>query len=289
MNYYERVQRALDYIEEGLTEPISIDEAAKAAYMSISNFYRMFYALVGYTVKDYIRARRLYCSARQLQETDKRIIDIALEYQFESQEAFTRAFKGYFKVTPGKFRTLNNNLRITERVNLMEKYFETNINEDKYPDIKVLKELEPMRVAYFHIICENPEVTAIEAVLSWAKKNNLLDDNNHRFFGFDNDGPNGEHGYEFWMTVGEEVQGDEKIKIKEFKGGKYAVTNTSLEDITITWKRLTSWLELSQYEYGDSQWLEEHLISDDELRSKAADKIADTFRTDRIDIYMPIK
>lgn len=287
MNYYERIQKSIDYIEERLTAPIDIELAAREAYMSISNFYRMFYALVGYTIKDYIRTRRLCSAAQDLLNTGKRIIDIAVEYQFESQEAFTRAFKSYFKVTPGKFKMLRNQIKYVERVNLMDKYFEANVNDDKYPDIKVLKELKPMRVAYYHAYCDNPELAALNTIFNWAKSNNLLTgDNNHRFFGFDKQGLNGEHGYEFWMTVDEKVTGDGIVGIKNFKGGKYAVTGTSLDDIMNAWKRLVSWLQISKYEYGDGQCLEEHLLNDNEINNKTVDEITGTFR---LDLYMPIK
>ncbi|WP_054871150.1 helix-turn-helix transcriptional regulator [Caloranaerobacter sp. TR13] len=201
MNYYERIQRSLDYIEENLKSSIEIEMVAQESYMSISNFYRMFYALVGHTVKDYIRKRRLSCAANELLNTKKRIIDIALDYQYESQEAFTRAFRNYFEITPGRYRKLKKEIKSMERVNLMEKYFETHGIEDKYPDIKVLKELKPMRVAYYHAYGKSPEIIAITKVLNWAKRNNLLNgDNNHRYFGFDNPSPSpdrDEYGYEF--------------------------------------------------------------------------------------------
>jgi len=54
MNYYERIQQSIDYIELHLADELSVDEAAKQAYMSVSNYYRMFYSITGYTVKEYI-------------------------------------------------------------------------------------------------------------------------------------------------------------------------------------------------------------------------------------------
>ena len=51
MNCYERIQQSIDYIELHLADELSVDEAAKQAYMSMSNYYRMFYSITGYTVK----------------------------------------------------------------------------------------------------------------------------------------------------------------------------------------------------------------------------------------------
>lgn len=292
MNYYERIQRSLDYIEENLKNSIEIEKVAQESFMSISSFYRMFYALVGHTVKDYIRKRRLSCAANELLNTKKRIIDIALDYQYESQEAFTRAFSNYFEITPGRYRKFKKGIKSMERVNLMEKYFESHGMEDKYPDIKVLKELKPMSVAYYYAYGKSPEIIAITKVLSWAKKNNLLNgDNSHRFFGFDNPSPSpdrDEYGYEFWMTVSEDenIKGDEEIKIKKFEGGKYAVINTSLSDISNAWNRFISWIKISKYEFGTHQCLEEHLLSDEEINEKTVDELIENLQ---LDLYMPIR
>ena len=59
MNSYQRIQAAIDHIESHLTEPIELSRVASAACFSLSHFYRIFHALVGHSVKEYIRKRRL--------------------------------------------------------------------------------------------------------------------------------------------------------------------------------------------------------------------------------------
>jgi len=66
MNYYERIQKSIDYIERNLEEKVNITLVAKEAYMSLSNFYRMFLALSGFTAKEYIRLRRIHFATRKL-------------------------------------------------------------------------------------------------------------------------------------------------------------------------------------------------------------------------------
>ena len=109
MNYYERIQRSVDYIESKLRDNIAIERAAQEAFMSCSNYYRMFFALTGYAVKEYIRLRRISCAVKDIKETDKTILDIALNYGFESNEAFTRAFKRVTGFPPNVFRKRNLN------------------------------------------------------------------------------------------------------------------------------------------------------------------------------------
>jgi AraC family transcriptional regulator len=104
VSYIQRIQKSIDFAEEHLREPVSFDEAASQSGFSIHHFHRIFVALAGTTFCDYLRRRRLSEAGKELLGTKRRIIDIALDYQFESQEAFTRAFAKMFGMTPGKFR-----------------------------------------------------------------------------------------------------------------------------------------------------------------------------------------
>jgi AraC family transcriptional regulator len=77
---------------------------AAAANSSLFWFHRIFSAMTGDTMKEYIRKRRLSIAAQDLVQTDRRVIDIALRAGFASQEAFTRVFKDQFLTTPARFR-----------------------------------------------------------------------------------------------------------------------------------------------------------------------------------------
>ena len=104
MNHYERIQKSIDFIEAHLKDKITLLEVSEKACFSLYHFFRTFHALTGESPADYIRKRRLASAAFDLLATENRILDLALDYQFESQEAFTRSFKKEFGVTPGKFR-----------------------------------------------------------------------------------------------------------------------------------------------------------------------------------------
>lgn len=104
MGYVERIGRAVELIEKNLKNPIDIERVAYEACYSVYHFYRLFHVVVGETPGGYIRIRRLSESARELTASKRRIIDIAFDYQFQSQEAFTRSFKRLFGVTPHGYR-----------------------------------------------------------------------------------------------------------------------------------------------------------------------------------------
>ncbi|GAK03520.1 right origin-binding protein [Geomicrobium sp. JCM 19037] len=99
-------QQSVAYIEENLLQPITLETVAIEMGYSKYHFHRTFVREVGMSATEYIKHRRLVLAAHQLLYTEERIIDIALNSYFESQEAFTRAFKKYYSLPPGKYRSL---------------------------------------------------------------------------------------------------------------------------------------------------------------------------------------
>jgi AraC family transcriptional regulator len=104
MDTTERIQKAVDYIEERLFEPIDLQDVAGRAFFSPYYFYRLFQAMAGYSLKEYIRRRRFSEASEMLRTTEIGILELAFLCQYESQEAFTRAFKKETGRNPGDFR-----------------------------------------------------------------------------------------------------------------------------------------------------------------------------------------
>lgn len=100
------VQRMQVYIEEHLTESITLNKLAKAAGYSPWHADRIFKELTGKTPFDYIRALRLSRAAVKLRDEYIRVIDVAFDFVFDSHEGFTRAFSKQFGVTP-KYYSIN--------------------------------------------------------------------------------------------------------------------------------------------------------------------------------------
>ena len=94
------------WIELHLDEPLTLDQVAARAGLSPYHFSRLFTARMGRSVMAHVRGRRLVRGARRLcDEPGLKLVELALDCGFESQEAFTRAFKRVFGVSPGRFRT----------------------------------------------------------------------------------------------------------------------------------------------------------------------------------------
>lgn len=100
----DKIAIVIDYIENHLSEEITLDELAEIAGYSKYHLHRMFTGLIGFSVHNYVKRRKLTEAAKKLLFTDNSVLDIALESGYESQQAFTLAFKELYKKTPHAFR-----------------------------------------------------------------------------------------------------------------------------------------------------------------------------------------
>lgn len=98
------VAKAISFIEERLYEPLDVKQVAGHIGFSEYYFHRMFMGVLGESVAEYVRKRRLSEAGRKMLSGEERLIEIALTSGYDSQEAFTRAFKSMFGMTPGQFR-----------------------------------------------------------------------------------------------------------------------------------------------------------------------------------------
>lgn len=102
--YEALIQRVIDHIEGHLFEDLALSDLARLVGFSDFHFHRVFQAMTGITVMDYIRKRRLICAATKVSCTDDKLIDIALDCGFGTPETFIRAFRRLYGMTPGEYR-----------------------------------------------------------------------------------------------------------------------------------------------------------------------------------------
>jgi len=102
--YEEAVQRTIDAIVANLDEALDLDTLASAAGMSPYHFHRMFRGMVGETPLELARRLRMERAARQVLANDRPITQIAFDAAYETHEAFTRAFRLWYRTSPSGFR-----------------------------------------------------------------------------------------------------------------------------------------------------------------------------------------
>lgn len=103
MEWVERLNNAINYIEKHLTKEIDYDEVAKIACCSTYHFQRMFAYMADIPLSEYIRRRRMSRAAVELQNGEK-VIDVSLKYGYDSPTAFNRAFKNVHGIAPSKVK-----------------------------------------------------------------------------------------------------------------------------------------------------------------------------------------
>ncbi len=260
MDYYLRIQNSIDYIENNLLNDLEVTEIASQACFSPYHYQRIFQAVLGYSVKQYIRLRRLSESALELANSDPSIIDLAIKYSYNSQEAYTRSFKTAFGLTPGSVRkSETQDLALTKRVDLNSGILQA--SNEKTVDKPSIIEMEPTKIVgyayrthledrkYFEDISgfyddfgRNEYFKEIPESLYPAFPYGVVND-------YKNDGS-------FGFFIGEEVPLDSVNhckKLTEFKieQGKYAEFKVSgnINEVRATWLYIYgTWLLNSNYE-----------------------------------------
>lgn len=104
MEWIESIRRAIDYIEENITEDLSVKDIADKVNISPFYFQKGFAMLCGYSLGEYIRRRKLTLAGSEVLVTNKKIIDIAIKYGYDSPDSFTKAFTRFHGVTPSAVR-----------------------------------------------------------------------------------------------------------------------------------------------------------------------------------------
>ena len=102
--WIEGFQESIDFMEQNMTEDPDIEEIAGKAALSPFYYQRIFGALCGMTVGEYIRARRMTLAAQELNRKDVKVIDVAVKYGYDSPDSFTTAFQKFHGITPSQAR-----------------------------------------------------------------------------------------------------------------------------------------------------------------------------------------
>lgn len=100
MEWLDRLNDAMAYVEENLTGEITLEGAARGAACSAYHFQRMFPYVAGVTFSEYVRRRRMTAAAMELAAGDAKVIDLAAKYGYESPTAFNRAFRSVHGLPP---------------------------------------------------------------------------------------------------------------------------------------------------------------------------------------------
>src|SRR6185312_10387608 len=153
-DYQARILRVLIHIQAHLDEALDLEDLAQVACFSSFHFHRIFAAMTGETIADHVRRLRLERAAMELRSGAKQVIQIALDAGYEAHEAFTRAFKAAYGVSPAEFRRATESIAIRPapsgvhfRPGTLLTTFNTSHLKTKVMKV-ITRKIKPMRVAY---------------------------------------------------------------------------------------------------------------------------------------------
>jgi len=125
MEWITRVNQALAHIEKKLGEKLDEKEISRITLCPVSTIQRFFVLNTGITLTEYIRRRKISEAAREVLQTESKLLDIAHKYGYESSDTLCVAFKRYFGVTPSEARAEGTVLELYPRI-----YFKLDIVYD---------------------------------------------------------------------------------------------------------------------------------------------------------------
>ena len=163
MNTVSAMQNAIDFIENRLRDQLSPEMIAQEVCMSVFHFQRLFSIFFGVSLAEYIRNRRLSLAAAEIRQTDKKIIEIAFQYGYESPESFSRAFYRYYGVTPSAARSRKSDLKPFPKISVKSILSGDNMMTDLGERGYTVKENQPV----YHTRNMDATVKWFKDILGW--------------------------------------------------------------------------------------------------------------------------
>jgi len=252
IEYIRRINKAFDFIDKHLDQSIQLDDVAKASHFSSYHFHRIFHAMVGETVNDYISRKRMEKSIRFLvSKPELSVTDIAAMGGFSSGANFSKAFKLYFGVSPSELRQIK--FKNTDECNqskigkLYSKYGKTFNPQDLYPKFVTRSEVvasDKLEERLMDVKVEDKQEKLIaclsspggyemdsifstwDKLINWAENHNIGCDSQIRF-GICHDNPvitpENKCRYDAAIEIGSDVDVASPFNTSTIPSGKYAI------------------------------------------------------------------
>ena len=266
MEWIERLNDAVGYIEEHLTEEIDYERLGKIACCSSYHFQRMFTYMAGVPLSEYIRRRRMSLAAVDLQSTGIKIIDVAGKYGYNSPTAFNRAFQSVHGIAPSAVKNEGVSVKsfppvsfklIVKGVEEMNYRIET---KAAFRIVGVSVPLEKDIEKNFAVIPRKWQETAVNGTLQ--KLTGLMDTQPMGVLGVST--CNDTEPWRYYIAVSSS-QTDRDLEEYTVPAATWAVfpgtgTNQSIQDLER--RIVTEWLPTSGYEYGNAPDVEVYLNPD---------------------------
>lgn len=262
MEWIDKMNSALDYIEDNLDKEIDYDVVARKACCSSYNFQRVFSFIADVSLGEYIRRRRLTKAALELQNEDSRVVDVALKYGYDSPVSFARAFTNLHGVTPSEGKKEGVNLKSYPRIS-----FKITIKGVEKMNYRIEKEKGFKLVGKRKTVTTKDGENFVEIPKFWNtlyeegtcdKLINLCDKSNKAMYGVCYNF--GKDKFDYMIAVESDKDLDEKFEmldVPELNWVKFQCRGKMPEAQQSVWKRIfTEWFPTSGYEHDEGPEIE---------------------------------
>lgn len=162
MSFLSRMTEVVDYIEEHITDDIDFNDVAKIVCCGVYQFGRIFSYVVGVSLSEYIRRRRLTLAAIELQEGNIKVVDVAIKYGYNSPDSFTRAFQLMHGITPKEACAIGVKLKLYPCIT-----FFITIKGDVEMEYRIV---EKQKITVVGVVKNFGKVTANQNAKNWQEK-----------------------------------------------------------------------------------------------------------------------
>lgn len=267
MEWVERLNSVINYIEENLTGEIDLDEISKIALCSSYHFQRMFAYMADMPLSEYIRRRKMSRAAVDLQDEKNKIIDISLKYGYDSPTAFNRAFQRIHGIAPSEVRRSRPSLKAYPPIS-----FKISIKGDCAMDYRIEKK-EAFRIVGISMPLEKEIEKNFEVVPAmWGlavqngtteKLATMMDGDLKGLLGVSS--CNNESEWKYYIAVASQQKtelGLEELMVPEATWAIFTGRGTHLSIQELERRIVIEWLPTSGYEYGNAPDIEVYINPD---------------------------
>lgn len=266
MEWIEKLNNAVNYIEENLTTEVNYEKLGKIACCSTYHFQRMFTYMAGIPLSEYIRRRKMSLAAVDLQSGHEKIIDVAAKFGYSSPTAFNRAFKSIHGIAPSSVKNEGVLVKsfppITFQVTV-KGVEEINYRIETKSDFRIIGLSQPLN--------KNIEDNFLIVPKMWQSAS--VDGTIQELAGLMNSNPKGllgvsacnnEEEWKYFIAVSSTVE-TQKFEDYRIPAATWAIfsgsgTNRTIQELE---KRIiTEWLPTSGYEYANAPDIEVYLTPD---------------------------
>lgn len=267
MEWIERLNSAINYIEEHLTEEIEYEQLAQVACCSTYHFQRMFGYMAGVSLAEYIRRRRMSLAAVDLLGGDEKIVDIGLKYGYTSPTAFNRAFQSVHGIAPSNVRKSGANVKSYPPISfkiMVKGVEEMNYRIEKKEEIRIVGISRPLHKEIeknFEIVPQMWGKAAEDGTI--PKLAALMNSQPMGLLGVSACGE-AEH-WKYFIAVASTAplaDGLEEYVIPAATWAIFSGSGTNLSIQELEQRIVTEWLPTSGYEYGNAPDIEVYINPD---------------------------